>query len=156
MAGFDPEAQNIFNGLWEFFNDHPSVNDQRLMDWSVPTDEHYNAGRMPWRIGIDALLNNDTISWEQVRKLSLWAQKVADNDPGKFLAGYKLDGTPLNCSNYFTTFFVAPLGVAAMNLPSQQKWLNDIYEAVYDKVENYYNDTVTLLCLIAMTGTVPR
>jgi len=306
MAGFDPEAQNIFNGLWEFFNDHRSVNDQRLMDWSVPADEHsdgnsdgsafdgdcdiafallladqqwgssarinyrheaeavlagmmkkeigpesrlpllgdwvdpkaaqynqhtvrtsdfipdhfrafervtgqdawgkvvvstqtvltalqmnysleaglfpdfveprspadytprpadpgflegphdgdyyYNAGRMPWRIGIDALLNDDTTSREQVRRLSLWAQKVTDNDPGKFLAGYKLDGTPLNNSNYFTTFFVAPLGVAAMNLPSQQKWLNDIYEAVYDKVENYYSDTVTLLCLIAMTG----
>ncbi|MDP3721794.1 MAG: hypothetical protein Q8R09_04970, partial [Anaerolineaceae bacterium] len=55
-------------------------------------------------------------------------------------------------SDYFTTFFVAPLGVAAMTSPDQQEWLNSVYEAVYQTHEDYYADTVTLLCLITMTG----
>jgi hypothetical protein len=44
------------------------------------------------------------------------------------------------------------LGVAAMTVPSQQQWLNAIYEAVYRAHEDYYEDSVTLLCLLVMTG----
>ncbi len=39
MAGADAQAQQIFDGLWEFCLDHPSEVDGRLMDWSVPADE---------------------------------------------------------------------------------------------------------------------
>ena len=62
----------------------------------------------------------------------------------------ELDGDPLD--TYFTTFFAAPLGVAAMVTTGQQQWLNDIYDAVYDVQEDYYEDSVTLLCLLVMTG----
>ncbi|MCQ3980590.1 MAG: hypothetical protein DPW09_44850, partial [Anaerolineae bacterium] len=58
--------------------------------------------------------------------------------------------TPL--ANYFTTFFAAPLGVAAMTVPTQQTWLNAIYDAVHNTQEDYYEDSVTLLCLLVMTG----
>lgn len=119
-----------------------------------PDDGHfsYNAGRDPWRIGADALLNNDERSRSAAQKISLWAETATGGDPGAFRAGYALDGTPVEGSDYFTTFFVAPLGVAAMTEPSQQEWLNAVYDAVYDTHEDYYEDTVTLLCLITMTG----
>lgn len=42
LAGDDPAARTIFDGLWEYFNDHRSVNDARLMDWNVPADEMPN------------------------------------------------------------------------------------------------------------------
>jgi hypothetical protein len=42
--------------------------------------------------------------------------------------------------------------VAAMTVDGQQQWLNDIYDAVYDTTEDYYEDSVTLLCMLAMTG----
>ena len=39
MAGYDPDAQTIFDGLWEYFNDHRSNVDGRLMDWHIPPSE---------------------------------------------------------------------------------------------------------------------
>lgn len=112
----------------------------------------YNAGRDPWRIGADALLNDNADSRAAAQKISLWAESSTGGDPSAFHAGYNLEGIPLEGSEYFTTFFVAPLGVAAMSNPDQQEWLNSVYDAVYQTHEDYYEDTVTLLCLITMTG----
>ena len=36
LAGHDPDAQTIFDGLWRFARRHPSRVDDRLMDWRVP------------------------------------------------------------------------------------------------------------------------
>lgn len=112
----------------------------------------YNAGRVPWRVGTDALLNNDAASRAIAQKISLWAESASNGDPTSIKAGYDLDGNPLPDSDYFTTFFVAPMGVAAMTDPTQQEWLNAIYDSVYDRHEDYYEDSVTLLCLLVMTG----
>ncbi len=113
---------------------------------------NYNACRDPWRIGTDALLNNDAVSLAQVRKLSAWVEKTTAGNPQKIRAGYKLDGTPLGGSNYFTSVFVAPFGVAAMTGPAQQKWLDSIYGAVRGAREDYFEDSINLLCLLVMTG----
>jgi endoglucanase len=112
----------------------------------------YNAGRVPWRVGLDALLFDDETSREIVLKISRWAESAAGGNPSNVRAGYSLDGTPLPDSDYFSTFFVSPLGVAAMNDPAQQDWLNAVYDSVRDRHEDYYEDSVTLLCLLAMTG----
>jgi endo-1,4-beta-D-glucanase Y len=119
-----------------------------------PDDGHYsyNAGRVPWRVGSDVLLNNVSASRAIVQKLSLWAEATAQGDPANIRAGYDLAGKPLPDSDYFTTFFVAPLGVAAMTNPDQQNWLNAVYDSVYNQHEDYYEDSVTLLCLLVMTG----
>ncbi len=113
---------------------------------------NYNAGRDPWRVGLDALLHDDAASRSIAQKISQWIQAATGSDPANIRAGYELDGTPLPGSDYFTTFFVAPLGVAAMTDPSQQDWLNAIYGSVYDRHEDYYEDSVNLLCLLVMTG----
>ena len=112
----------------------------------------YNAGRVPWRVGSDALLYADAVSIAIVPKISLWAESASGGDPHTIKAGYDLEGNPLPDSDYFTTFFAAPLGVAAMPDPEQQQWLNIIYDSVYNTHEDYYEDSVTLLCLITMTG----
>ena len=39
-----------------------------------------------------------------------------------------------------------------MTADGQQSWLNAIYDAVRNRQEDYYEDTVTLLCLLVMTG----
>jgi hypothetical protein len=66
--------------------------------------------------------------------------------------GYLLSGAPIPPGDYFTTFFASPMGVAAMCDPADQSWLNAIYDAVRARQENYYEDSVNLLCLFAMTG----
>ena len=117
-----------------------------------PHDGHYdyNAGRDPWRLGTDALLNNDATSLAQTRRMADWIATASGQDPLKIKGGYLLDGTPIG--DFFTTFFVAPFGVALMTRPSQQTFLNDLYDAVYQRHEAYYEDSVTLLCLLVMTG----
>ena len=39
-----------------------------------------------------------------------------------------------------------------MNDPAAQSWLDAIYSAVRVKQDDYYEDSITLLCLLAMTG----
>src|SRR5262245_58616438 len=42
MAGHDPQAKTIFDGLWQFRLAHPSEIDSRLMDWNVPNTSDGN------------------------------------------------------------------------------------------------------------------
>jgi endoglucanase len=115
-------------------------------------DYYYNAGRVPWRLGVDALLNHDATSAEQARKIASWAQQATGGIPAKLRGGYHLDGSDLKGNDFFTTFFAAPIGVAAMLDPSNQDWLNALYDSVRATHEDYYEDTVTLQCLLVISG----
>jgi hypothetical protein len=115
-------------------------------------DYFYNAGRDPWRLGLDALLHSSPQTLARVRKMAAWARAAAAGDPRRLAAGYRLNGTPLPDSAYVSTFFLAPFGVAAMSTPGQQAWLNGLYDAVRGETQGYYEDSVTLLCLLVMTG----
>jgi endo-1,4-beta-D-glucanase Y len=112
----------------------------------------YNAGRVPWRLAADALLSGDATSAEIVGRISRWAEQITGGKAESFKAGYWLDGTPVDDSDYFSSFFLSPLGVAAMTNPQQQAWLNEVYESVVNTRDDYYEDTVNLLCLIVMSG----
>jgi len=112
----------------------------------------YNAVRDPWRMGTDAVLNGDPTSVAQTRRMSEWIHGATSGDPLEIKPGYLLNGTPTPPADYWTTIFAATFGVAAMTVPSQQQWLNDIYDAVRAAHEGYYQDSVTLLCLLVMTG----
>ncbi|NND43717.1 MAG: PKD domain-containing protein, partial [Xanthomonadales bacterium] len=111
---------------------------------------NYNAGRDPWRLGADALLNNDATSMAQARKIANWINSSTGGNPANIQAGYQLNGTPLD--SYFTTFFAAPFGVAAMTEPALQPFLNATYDAVYNTQEDYYSDSVNLLSLLVMSN----
>jgi hypothetical protein len=124
----------------------------KFLEDKTDGDFYYNAGRDPWRLGVDALLNGDATSTAQVRKMSSWLCGKAGGKPEAIRSGYTLAGEPLKGSDYFTTFFVAPFGVAAMLDPAQQGWLNAIYESIHAKHEGYFEDSVTLQCLLVMTG----
>lgn len=118
-----------------------------------PQDGTYdsNACRVPWRLGTDALLNKSAVSAAQVRRISRWAQETTGGVPARFRAGYHLDGTPLPNSDYVSAFFIAPLGVAAMATPGQKAWLNAIYALVRNRYDDYYADSINLICMLVMT-----
>ena len=113
---------------------------------------YYNAVRDPFRLGLDAAVAGDATSRDQVRTISAWALGATGGDPNGVQAGRRLDGSLQSGASYFTTIFAATLGVAAMNTPGQQQWLNDLYDAVRASDEGYFEDSVTLLSLLAMTG----
>jgi len=112
----------------------------------------YNAGRDPWRLATDALLNGDPTSLAQAKKMTSWARTITGGKPAKLRAGYKLDGSNVSGNNYFTTFFASPMAVAAMLDPTHPEWLNALYDSVRTTHEDYYEDSVTLQCLLTISG----
>jgi endo-1,4-beta-D-glucanase Y len=112
----------------------------------------YNACRDPWRLGTDALLNSDPTSLAQTQNISRWAERATKGDPARIHGGYRLNGRPLPRSAFVTNAFVAPLAVGAMTVPTQQTWLNLLYDAVRGGDEEYYEDTLAMLALLVMTG----
>lgn len=112
----------------------------------------YNATRVGWRIGIDAAYNADPRSIEEVIRISEWARAETGGDPEALHAGYELDGTPLPGSNYASSVFVAPMAVAAMSDPGGQAWLDATTTFAREAEEGYFEDTVSLLCLLAVGG----
>ncbi len=111
---------------------------------------YYNAGRVPFRIGVDALLSNNGTSKLQAQKLANWIEDSTGGDPSSIKGGYSLDGTMIG--NYFSTFFAAPFGVALMTTPAHQVYLNNLYNLIYTTPEDYFEDTINLLCLLVMSG----
>ncbi len=109
-------------------------------------DYGYNAGRVPWRIGLDVLLNDNQRSRNQLQKIITWLRGKTYGDPDNIAMGYRLDGTPLDTSTT-STFFIAPFAVALMSDPSQQVFLNSAYTRIYDQQEKYFEDSINLLSL---------
>jgi len=112
----------------------------------------YNAARVPWRLGADALLNGDRSSLAQVKRIAEWAINREKNDPSGIGPGYYLNGNRLNNSSYLSKAFVGPLGVAAMNLENGQVFLNKAFDICAKLKQDYYEDSIGLFCLLLMTG----
>lgn len=117
-------------------------------------DQHYwyNAGRVPWRLGTDAVLSGDAVSMAQAQMLSEFFQQSSGGDPTQILGGYALDGTPLN--NWSDPFFRAAVGVSAMTGTdaADQAWMNTVFDSVATTHSNYYADSVSMLSMLVMSG----
>ncbi len=112
----------------------------------------YNACRDPWRLGTHALVTGDTTSLNQVRLMANWISTATGGNPLAIRSGYNLDGTAQPDANYFSTAFAAPLAVACMCAPGLQGYLNGLYDAVHSSNEDYYEDTLTAICLLVLSG----
>ena len=56
-------------------DDHtPRPADRDFLDGPTDGSYSYNAGRVPWRLGVDALLNGDEVTVEQLRTISTWIE----------------------------------------------------------------------------------
>ncbi|WP_145176739.1 glycosyl hydrolase family 8 [Gimesia aquarii] len=117
-------------------------------------DQHYwyNAGRVPWRLGTDAVLSGDAVSVAQAQMLSEFFQQSSGGNPSQILGGYALNGTPLN--SWSDPFFRAAVGVSAMtgSDAADQSWMNAVFDSVATTHSNYYADTVSMLTMLVMSG----
>ena len=112
----------------------------------------YNAARVPWRLGSDALLNDDRSSHNQVRRIAEWVINIENYDPTDIGPGYHLNGKRLNNSSYLSKAFIGPFGVAAMNLENGQSFLNKAFDICAELKQDYYEDSIGIFCLLLMTG----
>ncbi|MEC0167032.1 glycosyl hydrolase family 8 [Paenibacillus graminis] len=114
----------------------------------------WNAARVPWRVPIDYLLTGDTRALNQTRLTNAWISKKTNNDPGKIVAGYKLNGTPLDDEDPAIAFS-APFAVSAMVDASNQTWLNALWNSLVTAptaTNAYYGNSIRLLCMITVSG----
>jgi len=111
----------------------------------------YNAGRDPWRIGTDAVINGDAVSKTQAHKLSEFFQNKSNGVPSAIKDGYKLDGTRIRAKD---AYFRLAIGVAAMTGTDKadQQWLNALFDDIKTRHENYFNDAITLHSILVMSG----
>ncbi|MBI0300310.1 beta-glucanase [Streptomyces sp. PRKS01-29] len=75
-------------------------------------DYHWNACRVPWRFGADAVTSGDSPTRAAARGLSRWARAATGGDPARIRSGYRLDGTAYGGPG--SPAFFAPFAVAAM------------------------------------------
>ncbi len=97
--------------------------------------------------GVDALLSADPISSAQVAKIADWITSIPEIPYVSY--GFHLDGVPID--SIYSSFFNSPMGIAAMVQP-KQNYLNYIYELVKQTYQGYYEDSVTMMSLLVMSG----
>lgn len=115
----------------------------------------YNACRVPFRIGVDYLTTGSKKGKDMIALLNSWIRKETGNKPENIRSGYTLDGSAIE--SYYDMSYVAPLLISSMCQNSSSKgaqsWVNSLWKLVADSsTNNYYNDTIKLLCLIIASG----
>ncbi len=110
-------------------------------------DYHYNACRTPWRIGIYALMSGDSQILDYLNKFTNWITNSIEN-VSDIKSGYKLDGEYYG--DYFSTAFASPIEVGV--LASNKKLSDNIFNYTKEIKENYYEDSINLLSMIAING----
>jgi len=117
-----------------------------------PHDGHYfyNSCRVPWRMGWAAYNYGDARARQLLSGFMNWAVSHHET-PTHFKAGYGLNGSSLDGNNFDTACFISPTGVAAM-ATTNQAWLNRTAAYALQRREAYYEDSVSLLSLLVMSG----
>ena len=114
----------------------------------------YNAARVPWRIGTDAILNGDNRSLTLLNRITQW---LLDPDKthkaGSMADGYNLSGEKLKTTGYQSKAFIGPFGIAAMIDVRGQAFVNQSFDLCVTLKQDYYEDSLGLLCMLLMTGT---
>ena len=124
----------------------------RFLESIYDGDYYYNAARVPWRLGLDALLHGDPVSLIQLKRIANWAVTMSEGDPSRIGPGYKLNGKRLGNEKYVSKAYVAPFAVAAMSTIEYQNFINSAFDLCITLRQDYYEDTIGLLCLLIMTG----
>ena len=151
---FSPNT-GLMPDFLEFKNNAYVPADEDFLENDTDGFYSWNACRTPWRIGTDYILSGDTRAINQLTTLNNWIRNKTNQNPYNIKAGYMLNGTAL--VSYDDLAFIAPFGVSAMISANNQNWLNSIWDLVSSQPtsnENYFGNTIRLLCGIEMTGNL--
>jgi len=116
---------------------------------------NYNACRVPWRIGLDYLLNGDTRSKAFVQKINSWIRETTNNNTYNLSAGYTLAGNDIHGRYFEALSFITPFAISAMVDQKNQQWLNNVWDYTMNfklKDFDYYDNTIKMLNIIILSG----
>jgi endo-1,4-beta-D-glucanase Y len=111
---------------------------------------YYNACRVPFRVGVDALFSHDRTSTIIAKVLTISIAKTAHFKANGIKSGYRLDGSVIG--NYNSSAFIAPLLVGAMLEPKLKSFEKSIYNYIKNRHINYYEDSLNLLAQLVYSG----
>lgn len=162
-ASLNSSNGNQDNGLVPAFSTSTGAND-KCGTAGASNQKHwyqYDSCRTPFRIGVDACLNDAAEAKTYVAKTSsFFAPKGAEG----IADGYELNGTPKpefpgGTYNGLSAAFIGPAGVGAMVPQSgkdYQSFVDDVYAHLRENNMwtggQYYDESWTLLSLLMMTG----
>jgi endo-1,4-beta-D-glucanase Y len=113
----------------------------------------WNACRVPWRLGTDAVTTADPWSTAAVQRMNRFAQQVSGGDPRRIRAGYTLAGKPITKDT--EPAFIVPFAVAAMVDRDSQRWLDALWGYLTSTEVNagaYFPATIQLQAMLVLTG----
>ncbi|PWK88231.1 glycosyl hydrolase family 8 [Lentzea atacamensis] len=113
----------------------------------------WNACRVPWRIGADAVTSGDPTSLAAARKLNSWVKSKTGGNPGNIRVGYQLNGTQL--SSEVSAAYTAPFAVAAATDSGSQAWLDALWNKMLATPiggDDYFASSIQLQVMITVTG----
>jgi endo-1,4-beta-D-glucanase Y len=113
----------------------------------------WNACRVPWRIGADAVTSGDATSLAAARKLNTWARSKFGGNPGNIKVGYQLNGTQL--SSDVSEAYTAPFAVAATTDSGSQAWLDALWNKMVQTPiggDDYFASSIQLQVMITVSG----
>jgi hypothetical protein len=118
---------------------------------------YYNACRVPWRVGLDALLYGDQRALEVEAKINRWIRSTTRNEPDNISAGYTLHGADLPRHYFEALSFITPFAVSAMTdrSPGGQMWLDKLWDYIIRfrlRSFDYYDNSIKMIGLIVLSG----
>jgi len=121
------------------------------------TDGSYgaNACRVPWRIGLDYIHFGTKEAYTLQNNMMNWLNEASGETLLGTCNGYELDGTPTFKNNYSPWgMYASPFMVAATCDQKYQTFLDSSWEYLseYNSEFGYYSNSITILCLLAVSG----
>lgn len=116
----------------------------------------YDACRVPWRLATDYAHFGSKEAKKILNRIMDWMIVEYSGIAKKIMAGYKLDGSATE--TFTSAAFTAPFMVACMVDKSStkdldyQKFLNSCWIQVYKRHDDYFEDSIDLLCLLLVSG----
>ena len=136
-------------------NSHPIPARGRYLESTYDGCYNYNACRVPWRIGLDYILNGDKRSFQLVEKINHWIRETTGDRPANISAGYTLAGDDLRGRYFEALSFIAPFAVSAMVDEKNQVWLNRLWDYIHSfriTEFDYYDNSIKMICMIILSG----
>jgi len=122
------------------------------LEFEEDGDYGYNACRYPWRIATDYALFGTPDAKTAMNKLISWLKTKTSNNPNNITACYKLsDGTALH-PDETSMAFTSPFIAACIVDSAHQDYLNQGWNLIKSSREDYYADSISLLCMILISG----
>ncbi len=137
-----------------------------LLETENDGDYNWNACRVPWRIGVEYLLNDQPVLKKQLTRISNWISKETEGVPLSINPGYYIrsaeEGNPIVRDWEGSDMdFIAPFGVSACADAAHQEWLNTLWDSItadsrseglpFEEI-TYYPNTIRMLSMIAISG----